>query len=175
MMANGSILVVGGEEGSNGKPRPTLEVLPKPAGGATLLTMDWLLRTDPNNLYPFLYVLPTGGIFVIYYNEARILDEVTFDTIKTFPIAPGAVSVPGGGMRVGFFANRNLTLFRSHVSFGRLIGHAPSVLAIHCTSRHSHLRVSPMSIYMIESNSLQRKCLWSCARQLRLYRTRRRR
>ncbi|CAG7847892.1 WSC domain-containing protein ARB_07867 {ECO:0000305} Flags: Precursor [Serendipita indica DSM 11827] len=97
VMANGSILVIGGEEGSNGKPRPTLEILPKPEGGPTLLTMDWLLRTDPNNLYPFVYVLPTGGIFVIYYNEGRILDEVTFATTKTFPIAPGAVSVQGGG------------------------------------------------------------------------------
>ena len=65
VMANGSVLVVGGEHGSNGVAEPTLEILPKPAGGDTVMTLDWLQRTDPNNLYPFLYVLPnTGNIFV---------------------------------------------------------------------------------------------------------------
>ncbi|THH11527.1 hypothetical protein EW145_g572 [Phellinidium pouzarii] len=92
MMANGTILVVGGENGSNGPPVPTLEILPTPEGGNTTLFMDWLQRTDPNNLYPFLFVLPSGGILVIYYNEARILDEVTFDTIKMLPNVPGAVN-----------------------------------------------------------------------------------
>lgn len=79
IMANGSILVVGGEVGSNGPPVPTLEILPKVGG---VLQMEWLQRTDPYNLYPFLTVLPSGGIFVAYYNEARVLDEVTFDTVK---------------------------------------------------------------------------------------------
>ena len=71
IMANGSILVVGGESGSNGPPVPSIEILPTPAGGPTWLHMDWLQRTDPNNLYPFLSVLPGGGIFVLYYNEVR--------------------------------------------------------------------------------------------------------
>ncbi|KAH8113137.1 copper radical oxidase [Phellopilus nigrolimitatus] len=96
-MANGTILVVGGENGSNGPPVPTLEILPTPAGGNTTLFMDWLQRTDPNNLYPFLFVLPSGGVFVIYYNEARILDEVTFETIKVLPNVPGAVDNFLGG------------------------------------------------------------------------------
>lgn len=65
----GSVLVIGGENGSNGYPIPNLEILPKPEGGDTVLEMEWLLRTDPNNLYPFMFVLPGGGIFVIYYNE----------------------------------------------------------------------------------------------------------
>lgn len=89
IMANGSILVVGGEVGSNSAPSPTLEILPK-VGGTVYL--DWLARTDPLNLYPFLAVLPGGGIFVAYYNEARILDEVTFNTIKTLPNIPGNVN-----------------------------------------------------------------------------------
>jgi hypothetical protein len=95
-MANGSIVVIGGEEGSNGAPVPTLEILPRPAGGPTYLTMDWLLRTDPNNLYPFTFVLPGGGIFIIYYNEARILNEVTFATTKVLPLIPGSVNAAGG-------------------------------------------------------------------------------
>lgn len=48
VMANGSILVVGGEVGSNDRPVPTLEILP-PTGTAPLY-MDWLERTDPNNV-----------------------------------------------------------------------------------------------------------------------------
>lgn len=94
-MANGSILIVGGEEGSNAAPVPTLEILP--FTGTAPLYMDWLERTDPNNLYPFLCVLPSGGIFVAYWNEARILDENTFATIKTMPNIPGAVNNPLGG------------------------------------------------------------------------------
>lgn len=74
--------VVGGEEGSNGTPVPTLEMLP-PTG--PVITMEWLERTDPYNLYPFLAVLPSGGIFAGYYNKARVLDPVTFATTKGFP------------------------------------------------------------------------------------------
>ncbi|KAM3531200.1 hypothetical protein NHJ13051_000964 [Beauveria bassiana] len=94
-MANGSILIIGGEEGSNAAPVPTLEILPYT--GTKPLHMDWLERTDPNNLYPFATVLPSGGIFVAYWNEARILDENTFATVKTLPMIPGAVNDPMGG------------------------------------------------------------------------------
>ena len=96
-MANGSILIVGGQEGSNGAPVPTLEVLPTPAGVTESVFADYLQRTDPNNLYPYTVVLPGGNIFIAYYNEARILDEVTFETIKILPNIPGAVNDPDGG------------------------------------------------------------------------------
>jgi Glyoxal oxidase N-terminus/Domain of unknown function (DUF1929) len=91
IMANGSVLVLGGEVGSNSAPTPSCEILPPPPGGYAKY-LDWLMRTDPNNLYPFMFVLPSGGIFVVYYNEARIIDEVTFDTVKTLPNLPGSVS-----------------------------------------------------------------------------------
>ncbi|KAI0555400.1 copper radical oxidase [Xylaria curta] len=94
VMTNGSILVVGGEIGSNDKAEPTLELLPN---SGPYLYMDWLARTDPNNLYPFLAVLPGGGIFVGYWNEARILNEVTFETTKTLPNMPGSVVNPMSG------------------------------------------------------------------------------
>lgn len=87
-------MIVGGEEGSNAPASPSLELLPPT--GAPVLNLDFLARTDPNNLYPFLAVVPSG-IFVAYYNEARILDEVTFETIKTLPNIPGAVNDPNGG------------------------------------------------------------------------------
>lgn len=96
VLANGSVLVVGGEEGSNGAPVPTLELLPTPGGG-NVVYCDWLDRTDPYNLYPFLAVLPSGGVFVAYYNEAIILDENSFAVNKQLPNIPGAVNNPLGG------------------------------------------------------------------------------
>ncbi|EKM51417.1 uncharacterized protein PHACADRAFT_263528, partial [Phanerochaete carnosa HHB-10118-sp] len=98
IMANGSILVVGGETGSNGPPQPSLEILPKPNGtGDTWKFLEYLNRTDPNNLYPFLHVLPSGRIFIGYYNEARLLDPVTLDTAVVLPNMPGSVTSPAAG------------------------------------------------------------------------------
>ncbi|KAE8446083.1 hypothetical protein EG329_012591 [Mollisiaceae sp. DMI_Dod_QoI] len=105
IMANGSMLIVGGEIGSNAAQQPTLEILP--ATGVpdsttvsgysnTTVYLDFLDRTAPFNLYPFICVVPSG-IFIAYYNEARILDEHTFQTIKTLPNMPGAVNDPTGG------------------------------------------------------------------------------
>ncbi|WYZ34618.1 hypothetical protein EsH8_I_000894 [Colletotrichum jinshuiense] len=95
IMANGSIFIIGGEEGSNAAAVPTIEVLPYT--GSKPLKMDWLERTNPNNLYPFVAVLPSENIFVAYWNEARILDKTTFATTKVLPNIPGAVNNPLGG------------------------------------------------------------------------------
>jgi hypothetical protein len=94
-LANGSVMVIGGEIGSNGEAEPYIEVLPYT--GTAPLYMDWLDRTNPNNLYPFTAVLPSGGIFVAYWNEARILDAATFNTIKMLPYIPGAPNDPLAG------------------------------------------------------------------------------
>jgi len=64
MLANGTILIIGGETGSNADPQPNLEILPKPPGGDTVIELDWLKRTDPNNLYPFVVILPSQNIFI---------------------------------------------------------------------------------------------------------------
>ena len=102
-------MVIGGETGSNAGPQPNMEILPKPAGGDTVIFLEWLNRTNPNNLYPFVIILPSTHVFVgerssshfwacwlikdvAYYNEARILDPVTFDTILQLPNIPGAVN-----------------------------------------------------------------------------------
>jgi hypothetical protein len=90
ILTNGSILIIGGEEGPNGAPSPNLEILPATGGG--LVHLEWLARTDPLNLYPFLTVLPSGNIFVAYYNEARILEPVNFNTIRQLPNMPGCVN-----------------------------------------------------------------------------------
>ncbi|KAF5341564.1 hypothetical protein D9757_014739 [Collybiopsis confluens] len=109
VLSNGSILVMGGETGSNASPQPSLEIMPLPAGAGTV-HLDFLERTDPYNLYaahipaiiifthampssyPFLTMLPSGRVFVGYYNEARILDPVTFATVQVLPNMPGAVN-----------------------------------------------------------------------------------
>lgn len=91
IMSNGSVLIMGGEDGSNGKAVPSLELLPNPNNIAPLYC-DYLQRTDPYNLYPYLAVMPSGNIFVSYYNEARLLDPVSLSTVKTLPNVPGAVN-----------------------------------------------------------------------------------
>lgn len=114
VMANGSVLVVGGEDGSNGPPVPNMEVVPKPAGGY-LVDADYLERTDPYSTYPFLSVLPSGGIFISYYNEARILDENTLTPIKELPNIPGAVNRPDGGRTYPF--EGTAVLFPQHAPY----------------------------------------------------------
>ena len=90
IMANGSILVVGGESGSNGPPVPTIEILPTPAGGPTWLYMDWLESTDPYNLYPFLSPLPGGGIFVLYHNQVSSPIEPRFGRLSNTCLGSGS-------------------------------------------------------------------------------------
>jgi hypothetical protein len=94
VMANGSMLIVGGEDGSNGAPVPNMEILPTVG---PVYEAQYLRDTDPNNLYPFLVVLPSGGIFIQYYNEARILNEVSLDTVKILPNVPATVNDASGG------------------------------------------------------------------------------
>ncbi|KAJ7364626.1 glyoxal oxidase N-terminus-domain-containing protein [Mycena albidolilacea] len=97
MLPNGTVMVIGGETGSNGSPEPNVEILPTPKGGDTVIFLDWLNRTDPNNLYPFVFVLPSGNLFVVYYNEARILNAKTFNTVIQLPNIPASVSSFLGG------------------------------------------------------------------------------
>lgn len=94
VMANGSMLIVGGQDGSNGKRVPNMEILPTVG---PVLEAQYGRDTDPYNLYPFLVVLPSGGIFIQYYNEARILDEVSLDTVNILPRVSATVNDPTGG------------------------------------------------------------------------------
>jgi hypothetical protein len=99
VMANGSMLIVGGQDGSNGPPVPNMEILPTVG---PVYEAQYLRDTDPYNLYPFLVVLPSGGIFIQYYNEARILDERSLDTVKILPKVPAAVNDATGGRTYPF-------------------------------------------------------------------------
>jgi len=64
VMSNGSVLVMGGVVGAGGAADPTVEIVPRIPGGSTKVSLDFLQRTSPNNLYPFVYILPSGRIFV---------------------------------------------------------------------------------------------------------------
>jgi hypothetical protein len=64
VLSNGSVLVMGGETGASAPVNPTLEILPRIPGGPTTVFLDFLQRTYPNSLYPFLHVLPSGRILV---------------------------------------------------------------------------------------------------------------
>ena len=64
VMSNGSVLVMGGEAGAGGAADATLEIVPRIPGGNTTVYLDFLERTSPNNLYPFVHILPSGRIFV---------------------------------------------------------------------------------------------------------------
>lgn len=97
MLSNGSVLVMGGENGSDGPMVPTAEILPRPAGVKTSLHLDYLQNVEKINSYPFLAVLPSGNIFFSQYNEARIISPTDFHTIRMLPKMPGAVNNPESG------------------------------------------------------------------------------
>jgi hypothetical protein len=64
VMSNGSVLIMGGLAGAGGAPDLTVEIVPRIPGGSTKVSLDFLQRTSPNNLYPFVNILPSGHIFV---------------------------------------------------------------------------------------------------------------
>ncbi|KAH8807678.1 hypothetical protein F5884DRAFT_673669, partial [Xylogone sp. PMI_703] len=128
VMANGSIMIIGGEIGSNDAEQPTLELLP--ATGVpdsstyngysnTTVYLEFLDQTAPFNLYPYVCVVPSG-IFVAYYNQARILDEVTFQTKKILPQIPAAVNDPTGGRT--YQLEGTMVLLPQHAPYTDLLG-----------------------------------------------------
>ncbi|KAI1841627.1 hypothetical protein JX266_012180 [Neoarthrinium moseri] len=97
-LSNGSIFIIGGEDGSDGPMVPTAEVLPKPAGVTQSTYLSYLNQTTIKvNSYPFAAVLPSGNMFFAQYNEARVISQVDFSTVKVLPRMPGAVNNPDSG------------------------------------------------------------------------------
>ncbi|KAI0968234.1 copper radical oxidase [Xylaria arbuscula] len=96
-LSNGSILVMQGEDGSDGPIVPTLEILPRPAGVTNSTYIDYLENVEKINSYPFMAILPSGNIFFSQYNEARLISQKDFTTTKLLPPLPGAVNNPEAG------------------------------------------------------------------------------
>ncbi|KAI0196357.1 copper radical oxidase [Astrocystis sublimbata] len=97
MLSNGSVLIMQGEDGSDGPVVPTAEILPRPAGVTQSLHLDYLANVEKINSYPFLAILPSGNIFFAQYNEARLISQTDFSTVKMLPKMPGAVNNPESG------------------------------------------------------------------------------
>jgi hypothetical protein len=102
LLSNGSIIVMGGTDTNSGNAQPNMEVLPRIPGGDTTVYLDFLAQTHPFNLYPFLFVLPSSNIFVVYYNQARILSKTNFNTVLQLPNVPAAVNNFDGGRTYPF-------------------------------------------------------------------------
>lgn len=64
LLSNGSILVVGGSSSESGPVQPNLEILPRIPGGDTTVFLQFLADTEPFNVYPFLFVLSSGNVFI---------------------------------------------------------------------------------------------------------------
>jgi hypothetical protein len=90
LLSNGSILIMGGEDNNSGNEQPNLEILPRIPGGDTTVYLDFLQQTYPFNLYPLLFVLPSGNVFTVYFNQARVLDKTTFNTVAQMPQVPAS-------------------------------------------------------------------------------------
>ena len=73
MLSNGSILIMGGEDNNSGNEQPNLEILPRVPGGDTTVYLDFLAQTYPFNLYPFLFVLPSGNIFTSQFTFGMLV------------------------------------------------------------------------------------------------------
>jgi hypothetical protein len=77
MLPNGSILVIGGELGTNDVNQANLEILPRPGGpnaGDTVVDLPWLEDENKLESYPFVFVLPSGHLFV---GKCRLLFFLT--------------------------------------------------------------------------------------------------
>ncbi|KAF7359862.1 hypothetical protein MVEN_00711600 [Mycena venus] len=94
MLPNGTVMVLGGETGSNASPEPNVEILPTPEGGDTVIYLDWLNRTDPNNLYPFVFVLPSGNLFYITTKPASSMLSTISWVGEPIPLEGAAVVFP---------------------------------------------------------------------------------
>jgi hypothetical protein len=64
-----------------------MEILPPPPGGY-VKSIPLLVATEGVNLYPAMFVLPSGKIFIFANKKAQLLDPVTFDTTLTLPDIP---------------------------------------------------------------------------------------
>ncbi|KAK6068607.1 WSC domain-containing protein [Seiridium cupressi] len=116
ILSNGSIFIVGGEDGSDGPMVPSAEVLPRPAGVTASTHLDYLEETHIKvNSYPFAAVLPSGDLFFAQYNEARLISQVDFSTIRVLPQMPGAVNNPDSGRNYPF--QGTLALLPQHAPY----------------------------------------------------------
>ncbi|PHT47983.1 hypothetical protein CQW23_12191 [Capsicum baccatum] len=100
ILPDGRVIIVGGRKAFSYEFFPKNE---KDNGG--VFDLPFLMETtDPdeeNNLYPFLYILPDGNLYIFSNQRSIVLDYVNNKIIKEFPMIPGEKrSYPSTGSSV---------------------------------------------------------------------------
>ncbi|KAI8339257.1 glyoxal oxidase N-terminus-domain-containing protein [Chlamydoabsidia padenii] len=93
-LAEGDIIIVGGSTKGTAVNRdevnvPSYEFWPPRAGGE--IHMPFLNDTMPYNLYPFVFALPDGNLFVFANRQSMIFDYKNNRVVKKLPDIPGMV------------------------------------------------------------------------------------
>lgn len=87
ILEDGSFLVVGGRRSYNYEIVPTTLEFPIEQHGFPFL-METTDKVE-NNLFPFVYLLPTGDVFVFANNRAVIINPRKGKTVRSLPDLPG--------------------------------------------------------------------------------------
>ncbi|VFQ67614.1 unnamed protein product [Cuscuta campestris] len=89
MLENGDIMLVGGRGAHNYEIFPPDQLkFPIQQFGLTLL-MDTTAGFLENNLYPFVYLLPDGTVFVFANDRSVVVNPRTGETVRELPKLPG--------------------------------------------------------------------------------------
>lgn len=106
-LANGRVVVIGGTTSATGLlppalNQPNIEFIP-PRLGEEVITLQLLVETDQDNLYPIAHLLPTNLVFIMAGVRSQIFDPDTFEPLfelpvlvgkRTYPYAGGSVMLP---------------------------------------------------------------------------------
>ncbi|KAJ3189644.1 hypothetical protein HK101_008821 [Irineochytrium annulatum] len=96
MLPTGNLLVVGGNDGGmefNAQPNNTasIEFVPPVPGWQKEYGLQFLWDTMPINLYPEVYVLPSGRVFAFASDRSTLLDPlINYRELRTWTVSPTA-------------------------------------------------------------------------------------
>ncbi|CAN4075602.1 unnamed protein product [Withania somnifera] len=86
ILPDGRVIIVGGRRAFS------YEFFPKNSNDNGAFDLPFLIETtDPieeNNLYPFLYILPDGNLYIFSNQRSIVLDYVNNRVVKEFPMIP---------------------------------------------------------------------------------------
>ncbi|XP_024971627.1 aldehyde oxidase GLOX1-like [Cynara cardunculus var. scolymus] len=86
-LPDGRQIIIGGRRAF------TYEFFPKTPDTQKAIDFPFLVQTnDPrieNNLYPFVFLIPDGNLFIFANNRAILFDYVKNQVVRTFPTIPG--------------------------------------------------------------------------------------
>ncbi|KAL3516221.1 hypothetical protein ACH5RR_023123, partial [Cinchona calisaya] len=94
ILTDGRIVIVGGRGQFNYEfyTQPPNSVNPKPTNPFNLDFLRETMDRSENNLYPFLYLLPDGNLFIFANTRSIIFDYHKRKVVREFPPIPGGFS-----------------------------------------------------------------------------------